>query len=156
MANRHLSRSIAMQGLYEWDFLNSVVLNKSVKELNVEEKKVRLKRIIRSNIKELEPGTENENFTMELINGICENLEKIDKIIRRSASEWPLQQIAIIDRNILRIGVYELMFDNHKRVPPKVVINEAIELAKAFGGKSSGKFINGVLGALYRKIKEKK
>lgn len=155
MANRHLSRSIAMQGLYEWDFLNSMASDKSAGELSAEEKKASLDKIIRSDIKELEPGAENENFTLELIGGVYKNLKEIDKIIKKSAPEWPLEQIAVIDRNVLRIGIYELIFGDSQKVPPKVAINEAIELAKAFGGESSGKFVNGVLGTLYRKIKEK-
>ena len=154
MSNRHLSRSIAMQGLYEWDFLNSMALDKNAGELSAEEKKAELDKIIRADIKELEPGTENENFTLELIGGVYKNLEKIDEIIKNAAPEWPLEQIAIIDRNVLRIGVYEMMFGDQEKVPPKVAINEAIELAKAFGGESSGKFVNGVLGTLYRKIKK--
>ena len=154
MSNRHLSRSIALQGLYEWDFLNSMALNKNAGELGAEEKKVELDKIIRADIKELEPGKENEDFTLELISGVYKNLEKINKIIKNAASEWPLEQIAIIDRNVLRIGVYEMMFGDQEKVPPKVAINEAIELAKAFGGESSGKFVNGVLGTLYRKIKK--
>jgi len=142
-----------MQGLYEWDFLNSMVLNKSASELRTEEKKVALNKIVRSNIKELNPGVENENFTLELINGVCKNLKEIDAIIESAAPEWPLEQVAVIDRNVLRIGIYEMMFGDHEKVPPKVAINEAIELVKAFGGESSGKFVNGVLGNLYRKIK---
>ena len=151
MANRHLSRSIAMQGLYEWDFLNSMAFDKSASELSVEEKKAALDKITRSNIKELEPGAENENFTLELIGGVYKNMEEIDEIIKKAAPEWPLEQIAIIDRNVLRIGIYEMMFGDRKKVPPKVAINEAIELAKTFGGESSGKFVNGVLGMLYQR-----
>ena len=79
---------------------------------------------------------------------------KLDKIIEKSAPEWPLDQITIVDRNVLRIGLYELLFADRKEVPPKVAINEAIELAKSFGGESSSKFINGVLGTVYREIGE--
>ncbi len=155
MANRHLSRSIAMQSLYEWDFISSITPDKNVGELDTAEKKAELDRIVRSNIKELEQGEENKNFTLELIDGVYKNLKKINNIIKSAAPEWPLEQIAIVDRNVLRIGVYELVFGDQKKVPPKVAINEAIELAKAFGGESSGKFVNGVLGTLYQKDKDK-
>src|SRR3990167_4848550 len=83
-----------------------------------------------------------------------ERLEKINEIIEKCAPEWPLEQITIVDRNVLRIGIYELLWGNREEVPPKVAINEAIELAKNFGGESSGKFINGVLGTIYREIGE--
>ena len=140
MANRHLSRSIAMQSLYEWDFKG--------KEFN------QLKKIVDNNIKEFGSGIEECKFIWQIIDGVNENLSKIDKIIEKSAPEWPIDQITIIDRNVLRIGLYELIFGNRKEVPPKVAINEAIELAKTFGGESSGKFINGVLGTVYREIGE--
>ncbi len=140
MANRHLARSIAMQSLYEWDFWN--------KDEN------KLKEIMDKNIKEFGPGLENAGFIAQLINGVVENLPKLDKIIAKSAPEWPLEQITIIDRNILRLGLYELLFGNRQEVPPKVAINEAIELAKSFSGESSGKFVNGVLGTVYREIGE--
>ncbi len=140
MANRHLSRSIAMQSLYEWDFKG--------KESN------QLKKIVDNNIKEFGSGIEECKFIWQIIDGVNENLSKIDKIIEKSAPEWPIDQITIIDRNVLRIGLYELIFGNRKEVPPKVAINEAIELAKTFGGESSGKFINGVLGTVYREIGE--
>jgi N utilization substance protein B len=140
MANRHLSRSIAMQSLYEWDFKG-----KDPKQL---------KEIVEKNIKEFGPGLEESNFVWQIVNGVLEYLSKLDKIIEKSAPEWPLEQITIVDRNVLRIGLYELLFGNRDEVPPKVAINEAIELAKTFGGESSGKFINGVLGTVYREIGE--
>jgi N utilization substance protein B len=140
MANRHLSRSIAMQSLYEWDFKG-----KDSKQL---------KEIVDKNIKEFGPGLEDSDFVWQIINGVVEYLPKLDKIIEKSAPEWPLEQITIVDRNVLRIGLYELLFSNRDEVPPKVAINEAIELAKTFGGESSGKFINGVLGTVYREIGE--
>ncbi len=140
MANRHLSRSIAMQSLYEWDFKG-----KDLKQL---------KEIVKRNIKEFGPGLEESNFIWQIINGVIDNLNKLNKIIEKSAPEWPLDQITIVDRNVLRIGLYELLFGSREEVPPKVAINEAIELAKTFGGDSSGKFINGVLGTVYREIGE--
>lgn len=142
MASRHLSRSIAFQSLFEWDFLgrdDSKILE-----------------IAKRNIKEFGAGLdkENINFIFNLIQGIIKNLSAIDDIIKKCAPEWPIDQIAISDRNILRLGIYELLFGSRKEVPPKVAINEAIELAKAFGSDSSGKFINGVLGTIYKEIGE--
>ena len=93
-------------------------------------------------------------FVKELINGVLKNKEKIDEIIVKTAPEWPLEQINLIDRNVLRIGIFELLFGKREEVPPKVAINEAIELAKSFGGETSGKFVNGVLGTIYRAIGE--
>lgn len=140
MANRHLARSIAMQSLYEWDFWGK--------------DESRLSEIIEKNLKEFGPGLENEEFIRRLVSGVVQNLEKLDKIIEKSAPEWPLEQITIVDRNILRLGLYELLLGDRKEVPPKVAINEAIELAKGFSGESSGKFVNGVLGTVYREIGE--
>jgi N utilization substance protein B len=140
MANRHLSRSIVMQSLYEWDFKKK--------------DSSQLEQVIERNLKEYGPGLENTEFIWKLVKGVIKYFPKIDKIIEKSAPEWPLEQITIIDRNVLRIGLYELLFGNRQEVPPKVAINEAIELAKTFGGESSGKFINGVLGTVYREIGE--
>jgi len=140
MANRHLSRSIAMQSLYEWDF----------KDMDMD----KLDEIVKKNIEEFGPGIEKTDFVWQIVNGVIENLSKLNKIIEKSAPEWPIDQITIVDRNVLRIGLYELLLGNRKEVPPKVAINEAIELAKMFGGESSGKFINGVLGTVYREIGE--
>ena len=140
MANRHLSRSIAMQSLYEWDF----------KGMEGD----KLDKIVKQNTKEFGPGIEESDFVFKIVHGVVENLSKLDKIIEKSAPEWPVDQITIVDRNVLRIGLYELLMGNRKEVPPKVAINEAIELAKTFGGESSGKFINGVLGTIYREIGE--
>ena len=141
MASRHLARSIVMQSLFEWDF------NKKDPSL--------LDVIVEKNIQEFGPGLEEEvDFVRRLIKGTVENLEKIDSIIERAAPEWPIDQITAVDRSVLRLGLYELLFGNAEEVPPKVAINEAIELAKSFGGDSSGKFINGVLGTVYREIGE--
>ena len=140
MANRHLSRSIAMQTLYEWDFNGG-------KELKIED-------ILKRNINEFAPGLEDDKFARDLITGVLENRKKIDEIIAKTAPEWPLEQISLVDRNVLRLGIYELLFGKREEVPPKVAINEAIELAKSFGGETSGKFVNGVLGTIYRAIGE--
>lgn len=141
MASRHLARSIAMQSLYEWDFYN---------------KKADLEKIVERNIKEFGPGLEEKSgFVWELVTGVISHLKEIDEIIQKTAPQWPLDQISIVDRNVLRIGIYELLFGNKEAVPPKVAINEAIELAKGFGGENSGKFVNGVLGTVYKLIQEK-
>ena len=145
MSNRHLSRSISMQSLYEWDFKFSVL--NADGNANTRE---RLDIIVRNNIKEYGSGGKDDEFVLDVIDGVYKNLKKIDLIIQRLAPEWPIDQVMIIDRNILRIGIYELMFSKRDDVPPKVAINEAIELAKSFGGNSSGKFVNGVLGTLYK------
>jgi len=140
LANRHLARSIAMQSLYEWDFWG----------MNNE----KLKEAVEKNLKEFGVGLENQDFIWRLVNGVVDNLAKLDKIIEKSAPEWPLEQITVVDRNILRLGLYELLLGDRQEVPPKVAINEAIELAKGFSGESSGKFVNGVLGTVYREIGE--
>jgi N utilization substance protein B len=130
-----------MQSLYEWDFSGK--------------KKEDLEGIVEKNIKEFGPGLENKDFIWELVRGVVLKISDIDKIIEKAAPEWPLDQITIIDRNVLRIGLYELLYGNKENVPPKVAINEAIELAKTFGGESSGKFINGVLGTVFKEIEKK-
>jgi len=140
MANRHLSRSIAMQSLFEWDF------NKADKSA--------LDAVVRKNIEEFAPGLEDSTIVEQLISGVLKNQKAIDSIIEKAAPEWPIEQIAIIDRNVLRIGLFELLFSDRSEVPPKVAINESIELAKTFGGETSGKFVNGVLGTVYREIGE--
>jgi len=129
-----------MQSLYEWDF---------------SDKKGDLKNIVEKNIKEFGPGLEDQSFIWQLIDGVVAKLPKIDEIIEKAAPEWPISQINIVDRNVLRIGIFELLFGNKEEVPPKVAINEAIELAKNFGGESSGKFINGVLGTIYKEIENR-
>lgn len=138
MGSRHLARSIVLQSLFELDFYG---------------KKTRdLKKIIERNLNNFGAGLEDKSFVLKLFKGIVSHLPKIDKIIEQAAPQWPISQINIIDRNVLRIGLYELLFSDKKEVPPKVAINEAIELAKTFGGKSSGKFVNGVLGRVYKEI----
>lgn len=140
MGNRHLSRSIVMQSLFEWDFSG-----KNTKELD---------EIIVRNIKEFAPDDNDNEFIRNLARGVIKNLSKLDDIITKAAPEWPIEKIAVVDRNILRIGLYELLFSSRKEVPPKVAINESIELAKGFGGESSGRFVNGVLGSVYKELGE--
>jgi len=138
MASRHLSRSIVMQTLYQWDFNQA--------------DQSQLETILQYNLQEFSPNLKDDGFVRSLLDGIFKFMPAIEDYIRKYAPEWPLDQITIIDRNILRIGIYELMFA--KEVPSKVAINESIELAKTFGGPSSGKFVNGVLGAIYEKEKK--
>lgn len=129
-----------MQSLYEWDFKgHSDAL---------------LAEILEHNITEFGSGLDEPEFVVQLVKGTIDNLGEIDPIIERAAPQWPLDQIAMVDRNVLRLGLYELLYGNHDAVPPKVAINEAIELAKSFGGDASGRFINGVLGTIYKEIGE--
>lgn len=139
MATRQLGRSIVLQSLYEWDFYG---------------KKTNLDEIISRNLNEFGTGMDEPDFTRNVAKLVIEHIDEIDATIMRTAPEWPLEQISIIDRNVLRIGLAELLFANREEVPPKVAINEAIELAKNYGGTNSGKFVNGVLGTVYREIGE--
>lgn len=136
MSNRHLARTIAMQSLYEWDFRKG--------------DRKGLEDITKENLREFAPSFDDHGFTVKLVVGVFDHREEIDEAITKFAPEWPLEQITTVDRNILRIGIYELKFN--EEIPPKVAINESIELAKSFGGESSGKFVNGVLGAIYKKM----
>ncbi len=129
-----------MQSLYEWDFRG-----KKNDELPV---------IIKRNLDEFAPGLEDATFVYKLIEGVMAHLAELDLVIGKAAPQWPLEQIAAVDRSVLRLGLFELLFGNREEVPPKVAINESIELAKSFGGESSGKFVNGVLGTVYREIGE--
>ena len=149
MSNRHLCRSIAMQSLYEWDFGNSIVDRFDKKK---KFGKSELEVITKNNIGEYSSDTEENGFILEVVDGVYRNLKKIDSIIKKFAPEWPIDQVTIVDRNVLRIGIYELTLSKRNDVPPRVAINEAIELAKTFGGRSSGKFVNGVLGSLYKEM----
>jgi transcription antitermination protein NusB len=140
MANRHLSRSIVLQTLFEWDFNGA--------------QNTEIQTSLERNLREFGPGLEDDAFVIALTNQILEKRTVIDEIIQKAAPEWPIDKISIIDRNILRIGLTELLFGDRSQVPPKVAINESIELAKTFGGENSSKFINGVLGAVYKEIGE--
>ena len=144
MISRHLARVIAVQSLYEWDFKDS--------------KKGQIEDIIEHNLEQFikNPKTDKEGieFVATLVTGVMDKQKNIDPIIEKCAPDWPLDQITIVDRNILRLGIYELMFSDYKETPPRVAINEAIELAKTFGGENSGKFVNGVLGTVYKELGE--
>jgi len=140
MANRHLARSIILQTLFEWDFNGR-------KSSDLSEELVH-------NTVEFGPGLTVDEFMETLLKIVLDKQESIDEIITRAAPEWPLEKISMVDRNVLRIGLAELLFSDKDEVPPKVAINEAIELAKTFGGEKSGKFVNGVLGAVYKEMGE--
>lgn len=139
MATRQLGRGIVIQSLYEWDFYG---------------RKEKLEDIVERNLEEFAPGFSEKEFVSKLVKGVLSKMDELDKVIEASAPEWPIDKLPIVDRNALRIGLYELLHANREEVPPRVAINEAIELAKTYGGQNSGKFINGVMGTVYREIGE--
>jgi len=130
-----------MQTLFEWDFKGEKN-DKIVDEM------------IQRNVAEFAPGVEDCALVEKLVKGTVNHKKEIDPIIEKCAPEWPLEQVTAVDRNILRLGIFELMYGDYSEVPPKVAINEAIELAKTFGGESSARFVNGVLGTIYRELGE--
>ena len=140
MSSRHLARSVVLQSAFEWDFRNS----------SREEALMSLER----NNKEFGEGDSEKLFSEALLKGVIDKKADLDNIIMKAAPDWPIEKISITDRNILRIGLYELLFSDRKEVPAKVAINEAIELAKAYSGEKSGGFINGVLGTIYKELGE--
>ena len=142
MANRHLSRSIVLQTLFEFDFDGA-----KKKDVDINEVLVR-------NTQEFAPGLSDFSFMKRLLDTIVIKQEELDTIIEKAAPEWPISKISVVDRNVLRLGLAELLFSDRSEVPAKVAINEAIELAKTFGGENSGRFINGVLGAVYKELGE--
>ncbi len=140
MANRHLSRSIVLQTLFEWD-------------LNDIDKKA-IGEVLERNVSEFAPNKTDAPFMERLLDGVLQKQTEIDQVIEKAAPDWPIDRISPVDRNILRLGLYELLFADRAEVPAKVAINEAIELAKQFGGENSSRFVNGVLGAVYKEIGE--
>jgi N utilization substance protein B len=140
MANRHLSRSVVLQTLFEWDFEHK--------------DKDAAHQIFKRNVDEFAPGSNDVPFMKGLLDTVVDKQNDLDVLIVKAAPDWPLEKISTVDRNILRIGLAELLFADRNEVPPKVAINEAIELAKSFGGDTSGKFVNGVLGAVYKEMGE--
>lgn len=140
MANRHLARSVVLQALFEWDFRDN--------------KDDILPGAIERDAAEFASGNSDVAFMQELAAGVLSKRPEIDTIIVKAAPDWPLEKISSIDRNVLRMGLYELLFADREEVPAKVAINEAIELAKEFGGENSGKFVNGVLGSVYKELGE--
>ncbi len=139
MASRHLSRSLVLQTLFECDMHGTY--NQGEADA-----------IMKRNLSDFSFGDTDEAFASSLLSGILSKRDEVDAVIVKAAPQWPLDKIAPIDRNILRIGLFELLFGDRETAPPKVVLNEAIELAKSYGGDSSGKFINGVLGSVYKDI----
>ena len=141
-SNRHLGRIVALQTLYEYEF-----------RVDSEDKTVEIQEILKRNLNRYETAIDDTEFVDVLVKGVIEHQQSIDDLLRPIAPDWPIEQIARVDRSILRIGMYELL---HQAaiVPPKVVINEAVELAKAFGSDNSSKFVNGVLGTAYRTLIE--
>jgi N utilization substance protein B len=140
MANRHLSRSVVLQTLFEQD----------IRPCTIEECHETLKR----NVAEFAPAAGDLPFMEELLKGTLARKSDLDLVIEKAAPEWPIARIAPVDRNVLRLGLFELLFADREKVPAKVAINEAIELAKSFGGENSGRFVNGVLGAVYKELGE--
>jgi N utilization substance protein B len=128
-----------MQSLYQWDFL--------------EQPTGKLSEIITFNRQEFAPDFDDGGYVEKTVDGVMDNIEAIDETLTDFAPDWPLETMTIVDRNILRLGLYELKYAED--IPAKVALNEAIELAKTFGGESSGKFVNGVLGAIYKDMVEK-
>jgi len=140
MSHRHLSRSVVLQTLFEWDFEHTG--------------KDGVREIFQRNIDEFAPGSNDRPFMENLLDTVVSKQVDLDNLIEKAAPDWPIEKISPVDRNILRIGLAELLFADRNEVPPKVAINEAIELAKSFGGETSGKFVNGVLGAVYKEMGE--
>lgn len=139
MSNRHLSRTIAMQSLYIWDFNNLPDTDMDA--------------IVDLTLEELAPGLADGAFARQTAKGVLEHRAEIDDYIGKYAPDWPIEQMTYVDRNTMRIGLYEMLHNDD--IPERVAINEAIEIAKAYGGDSSGKFVNGVLGAIYKDMQEK-
>ncbi len=140
MSSRHLARSIVLQTAFEWDFRN-------------ESREIAIGSLSRNRV-EFGDGDSEKSFSETLLKGLIDKKSDLDNIIVKAAPDWPIEKISIMDRNILRIGLYELLFSDRKEVPAKVAINEAIELAKVYGGEKSGSFVNGVLGTVYKELGE--
>ena len=140
MANRHLARSVVLQTLFEWDTTDASAAD--------------VAEILARNVEEFGGEETDKAFMENLLQGVLAKREDLDLVIEKAAPDWPIDKIAPVDRNILRIGLFELLFADRAQVPAKVAINEAIELAKIFGGESSGRFVNGVLGAVYKEMGE--
>lgn len=139
-SNRHLGRIISLQSLYEYEFRSKA----GDETADIDE-------IVAKNIEPYSKALGDTEFVRDLTKGVLEESEKLDEELQPLAPEWPISTIAAIDRNILRIGLFELT-RRADSVPPKVVINEAVELAKSFGADNSSKFVNGVLGTAFRNI----
>lgn len=143
MSTRHIARTLALQTLFEFDMKG---------ELGATTDQVEA--VISRNLEEYGEGIKDSTFTKNIVSNTLSRRITLDDIIVRAAPDWPLEKIGVVDRNILRIGLSELLFGDRAQVPPKVAIDEAIELAKTFGGETSGRFVNGVLGAIYKEMGE--
>ncbi|MEK9147610.1 MAG: transcription antitermination factor NusB [Patescibacteria group bacterium] len=153
MSLRHLSRLTATQILYEWDFYKSFYTKEELSKMEKDKKdQFSLTSILDKNLQNI--SKIDKDFLKKIVNGVMNKINDLDDIIEKAAPKWPIEQVTLIDRNVLRVGIFELLFGDYKEVPPKVSINEAIEVAKSFGGEQSGKFINGVLGTIYKEIGE--
>lgn len=141
-SNRHLGRIIALQTLYEYDFRE-----------RLGDETAKIDEILTRNLKRYEDRVDDKEFVRQLVMGVNKAGRQLDAIIAPVAPDWPLNQIAIVDRDVLRMAVFELSEFNGK-IPPKVAINEAIELAKSFGAENSSRFVNGVLGTIWRHMNE--
>ncbi len=141
-SNRHLGRIVALQTLYEYEFRDSA-----------KDESVDIDEILSRNLQRYETTIEDKKFVEDLVKNVVKKRADLDSKLQPIAPDWPIDQIARVDCNILRIGLYELLYQS-KIIPPKVAINEAVELAKAFGSDNSSKFINGVLGTAYRTLVE--
>ena len=130
--NRHLSRTVAMQTLYEWDF----------------QKNMQIEELARRNIQFFSEDELDINYILKITQGVVERVKELDKKIQKAAPQWPVDQLPILDKTLLRLSAYELLYTED--IPPKVAINEAVELGKTFGSENTSKFINGVLGTLYK------
>ena len=139
-SNRHLGRVIVLQTLYEYEI--RTLANDPEVDLDV---------IIAKNIEPYDKALGDTEFVYNLVRNVAKNFETLDKALQPLAPEWPIASIAAIDRNVLRMGLYELS-ECRDTIPPKVAINEAVELAKSFGSENSSKFVNGVLGTAYKKL----
>ncbi len=141
-SNRHLGRIVALQTIYEYEF-----------RTQVGDQSVVVDDILTRNLGKYKSSVDDTEFVDSLVRGVIDHMNELDNKLRPLAPEWPIEQIARVDRTVLRLGLYELLFSADS-VPPKVAINEAVELAKAFGSDNSGKFVNGVLGTAYRTLIE--
>jgi len=140
MANRHLARSVVLQTLFEWDTSHRSDADATA--------------ALQRNVEEFGGDDTDRPFMEALLQGVLAKRADLDLVITKAAPDWPLERIAPVDRNILRIGLYELLFADRSQVPAKVAINEAFELAKVFGGDSAGRFVNGAPGAGYKELGE--
>lgn len=143
MSTRHTLRGIVAQTMYELDMNESLNLTDSG-----------YKAVLKRNVDEFAPDTKDLSFAENLLTEVLSRLVTLDELIKKAAPEWPIEKINVMDRNILRVGLCELLFSDRSNVPPKVAIDEAIEIAKEFSGEVSGKFVNGVLGAVYKEMGE--